>query len=35
VEYHMTNPSTKKVELKTSYIRRVDDYVVFVGAYKP
>lgn len=35
VEYRMTNPSTKKVELKTSYIRKVDDRVVFVGAYKP
>jgi cytochrome c len=34
VEYHMTNPTTKKVELKTSYIRKLDDYVVFVGAYK-
>ena len=34
VEYHMTNPATKKVELKTSYIRRYDEYVVFVGAYK-
>jgi cytochrome c len=34
VEYHMTNPTTKKVELKTSYIRSYDDYVVFVGAYK-
>jgi cytochrome c len=35
VEYHMTDPATKKVELKTSYIRKFDDYVVFVGAYKP
>jgi cytochrome c len=34
VEYHMTNPVTKKVETKTSYVRRFDDYVVFVGAYK-
>jgi cytochrome c len=34
VEYHMTNPATKKVELKTSYVRRYNDYVVFVGAYK-
>jgi hypothetical protein len=33
VEYHMTNPTTKKVELKTSYIRKFGDYVVFVGAY--
>jgi cytochrome c len=34
VEYYMTNPNTKKVELKTSYIRLVGAYVVFVGAYK-
>jgi cytochrome c len=34
VEYHMTNPTTKKVELKTSYTREFGDYVVFVGAYK-
>jgi len=34
VEYHMTNPATKKVELKASYIRSYKDFVVFVGAYK-
>jgi cytochrome c len=34
VEYHMTNPTTKKVESKTSYVRKFGDYVVFVGAYK-
>ena len=34
VEYHMTNPTTKKVELKTSYVRKLGEYVVFVGAYK-
>jgi cytochrome c len=34
VEYHMTNPTTKKVEAKTSYVRKFNDYVVFVGAYK-
>jgi hypothetical protein len=34
VEYRMTNPATKKVEQKTSYVRRYDEYVVFVGAYK-
>jgi cytochrome c len=34
VEYHMTNPVTKKVEIKNSYVRRYDNYVVFVGAYK-
>jgi cytochrome c len=35
VEYRMTNPATKKVELKDSYVRRYERYVVFVGAYKP
>jgi cytochrome c len=34
VEYHMTNRTTKKIEVKSSYVRRFDDYVVFVGAYK-
>jgi cytochrome c len=34
VEYYMTNPTTKKVEPKTSYVRRFKDYIVFVGAYK-
>jgi hypothetical protein len=34
VEYYMTNPATKKVELKTSYVRRFEKYVVFVGVYK-
>lgn len=35
VEYRMTSPATKKVEQKTSYVVKVDDYSVFVGAYKP
>jgi hypothetical protein len=35
VEYRMTSPATKKVEQKTSYVIKVDDYSVFVGAYKP
>jgi hypothetical protein len=30
----MTNPTTKKVEVKASYVRRFDDYVIFVGAYR-
>ena len=34
VEYRMTNPATKKIEAKTSYLIKVGDYVVFVGAYK-
>jgi hypothetical protein len=35
VEYRMTNPSTKKIERKRSYLVQVDDYIVFVGAYRP
>jgi len=34
VVYHMTNPVTKRVEIKNSYVRRYDNYVVFVGVYK-
>ncbi len=34
VDYRMTNPLTKKVERKSSWVRRVGDYVVFVGAYR-
>ena len=30
----MTNPATKKVGLKTSWVIRSGDYVVFVGAFK-
>jgi cytochrome c len=33
VEYRMTNPLTKKIEAKRSYVIQVGDYVVFVGAY--
>lgn len=33
VEYRMTNPLTKKVERKSSWVRQVGEYVVFVGAY--
>jgi signal transduction histidine kinase len=35
VEYRMTNPISKKVEAKASYVLQAGDYVVFVGAYKP
>lgn len=35
IEYRMTNPLTKKVERKTSWVRRVGDYVVFVGSFEP
>jgi hypothetical protein len=30
----MTNPATKKVGLKTSWVIRVGDYILFVGAFK-
>ena len=35
VEYRMTNPATMKVELKSSYVIKVGDYILFVGAYRP
>ena len=35
VTYRMTNPAIKKIEKKTSYVNKVDDYTVFVGAYVP
>jgi signal transduction histidine kinase len=34
VDYRMTNPATRKIAQKTSWVVRVDDYVLFVGAYK-
>ena len=34
VNYRMTNPATKKVALKTSWVIRVGDYILFVGAFK-
>jgi cytochrome c len=33
VDYRMTNPVTKKVGLKRSWVVGVDDYVIFVGAF--
>ena len=33
VSYRMTNPLTKKTEKKSSWVRQVGDYVVFVGAF--
>ena len=30
----MTNPATKKIEPKASYVIQVGEYVVFVGASK-
>ena len=35
VTYRMSSPLTHKVELKTSYVVEVGDYIVLVGAYKP
>jgi len=34
VDYKFSNPVTKKVMDKTSYIMKVDDVVIFAGAYK-
>ncbi|MGA3399271.1 MAG: cache domain-containing protein [Acetobacteraceae bacterium] len=34
VDYRMTNPATKKIGLKTSWVIRVGDYILFVGAFK-
>jgi signal transduction histidine kinase len=34
VDYRTTNPATKKIGLKTSWVIRSGDYVVFVGAFK-
>jgi cytochrome c len=34
VDYRMTNAATRKVAEKTSWVIRVGDYIVFVGAYK-
>jgi cytochrome c len=34
VEYRMTNAATHKVAEKNSWVIRVGDYIVFVGAYK-
>jgi len=33
-EYHFANPATKKIEQKKTYIKRVGDLYVGVGAYK-
>lgn len=35
VEYRWQNPETKAIEEKVTYIFRVGDYTVGVGAYKP
>jgi cytochrome c len=35
VDYRMTNPATMKVEVKSSYVVLVGDYIIMVGAYKP
>jgi signal transduction histidine kinase len=33
-DYMFTNPTTKKLEHKTAYIEKVDDYIFGCGAYK-
>jgi signal transduction histidine kinase len=35
VGYRWRNPQTRQVEAKTSYMIRLDDVVIGVGAYKP
>ncbi len=34
VEYKASNPQTKKLERKSSYVERVDDIVIGAGIYK-
>ncbi|MEI7609433.1 MAG: cache domain-containing protein [Rhodospirillaceae bacterium] len=34
VDYKFTNPVSKRVMDKTSYLKKVDDVVIFAGAYK-
>jgi len=34
VDYKWTNPVTKKLESKTSYVQRIDDYFLGCGVYK-
>lgn len=33
VDYRMTNPATKKIGVKRSWVIGLDDYVLFVGAF--
>jgi len=33
-DYHWPNPITKDIEAKTSYVEKVDDYIVGAGIYK-
>jgi signal transduction histidine kinase len=33
-EFKFTNPLTKKIEPKTAYFEKVDDYIFMCGAYK-
>ena len=35
MNYSIVNPTTQKEEPKTSYVIRVGDDIVGVGAYKP
>jgi signal transduction histidine kinase len=34
VDYKYTNPETKKVELKTTYLKKVGDLIICCGIYK-
>ncbi len=33
-DYRFTNPATKKIDQKTAYIEKVDDFIFGCGAYK-
>lgn len=33
-DYMFTNPTTKKLEHKTAYVEKVDDFIIGCGAYK-
>lgn len=34
VDYTYKNPQTKKIEKKTTFVQKVDDYIICCGAYK-
>ncbi|HTZ78878.1 MAG TPA: cache domain-containing protein [Stellaceae bacterium] len=34
VDYEWPNPTTKKIEAKSSFVKKVGDYIVGVGVYK-
>lgn len=34
IDYNWSNPTTKKIEPKTSYLLKVDNIIIFCGIYK-